>query len=345
MGVYLTTLLHRISNLRINFSLDITKFPTYISPTMKSRTIEEQASLIRLQDSVDGEIDSILDSIPLRKGATGVLRHEDKRAIIKGLALRKHPNEIFYEVNQLRQEANLPPLQKSQLKLSWYRNKYSEAIERCYNTYASNITRIYTWSDKFKRIGALDDLAGKFKSWIDETPIFNEDYRKNTALFLRILNALHQEMGITRYTVQTTINQTDEKEQANWDQLLERFEGDPKKFIEFVITDRYKDQLGIEDAEIIENHRFRSCAFFIAPDLCSYIRDKCIEESNGDHCEDYVNAELLNDREWLEKRYQKEKLSINTIASLLGRESEPNQVVREMIRDQAHEFGLKRREK
>lgn len=209
----------------------------------RGRMKEDWEVITKAQDgSLDADIDNMLDEVKFPRDKQYNLKHEDKRVILRGLALRDSTTQILADVNKIRGERAADPIKSSQLQLYQYKRHYGEAIERLYNRYAVDIHRIYPFSDKFVRIKQLDALASRFSEYIADTKKLSPDTRKNISLFLRVLRALHEEMGITKYVVTRDVSKG--KEDSPLDGIK-----DPEKAIEKLLEQRYGKQLGIENVE------------------------------------------------------------------------------------------------
>lgn len=270
----------------------------------------------------EAEIDATIDKFFAEKGIiTDVVSLDEKKFIIKELALANKKSEIVPKLNSLREAKGLPLL-SGDFDIFYYVKEYAQLIEDISATYALNLSKKYRFANRITRIGKLNDVAEGILDRINKrenegvSPRAEPTHNNNIKLFAQLMSAIDEQMGklkVTRIDVgvsngnQKQIAETSADIQSLITQALKKHSAQLPSAIEANFTD-------VTDYTKCEHGEEWSASYH-----CKLYNERCkVETGEISMCPLFLNKILLNNREWLVRRYTVDKMSRKQIAELAG---------------------------
>lgn len=205
---------------------------------------------------LEAVIDDLLEERISAPTRADTLTKEEKKTVIRGLALRKRQPEILDDLAvQWKEEGREAPSSNMSALITYYKKQYIELIEECAKLYQDQAVKNWRLSDKFTRVRILDRLGNMADDWlVEHKKMFYNSKQfpqfKARALFLmKILELLNREMGSVRIVKKEVVH----KKEITLADLV-GLAGDPqtRKSVEAAIARDYGERLGISDAEVLE---------------------------------------------------------------------------------------------
>lgn len=248
---------------------------------------------------------------------------EEKRLIIKELALCNKKTEIVPKLNAIRRDKGLPELRKD-FDIYYYQKQYSELIEAISLEYAKNLAKKYRFANRIVRVAKLNEIAeavldriqfrdGKEDLKEKEEKLHNE----NIKVFAQLINTIDEQMGKLKITnIDLNIrNEAARPVIAN--------AGDVQQLITEAIK-KYSNQLPSSvDANFVDFTDYAKCEYAQelpgGKHLCWYFKENChVQEGKMNVCPHFLNKPLLANKEHITNLYQNKNLSVKDLAEIAG---------------------------
>jgi len=300
----------------------------------------QDLQLVDFESEADGAIDKFFSE---RGVVRDLLEISEKKLIIKELALANKKSEIVPKLNALREQAGLPVLSKD-FDIFYYAREYAPLIEDISLHYAKNLAKKYRFAGRVTRIAKLNDVAESVfdrittRNSLESLPPKQESvHNDNIKLFAQLLNAIDEQMGKLKQTVvDVNVKHSDATLQ------------DPaavKTLVEDIFK-RYSKQLPASvDANFKEVTEFEKCTFaeeWTNKTYCQYFGEQCkVQTEELTSCPHFCNKILLNNREYLTKRYVNDNLSVRQIAEIAGCKEVDERVI-DAVRGKLKDAGIYR---
>lgn len=268
-------------------------------------------------------IDQKIDAFLADKGSReDNLSLDEKKLVIKELALANKRAEIVPKLNQFRAEKGLPQLTAA-FDIFYYAKEYSEIIEDVSLEYAKNISKKYRFANRVTRIAKLNDLAEAILDRISKRENFlggelPSDPREESAhnfnikLFSQLISAIDEQMGRLKMTrIDVKVGSSDAQTPEEIKQLVQD------------VLQKYNRQLPASvDANFTNVTDYDKCYYaeeWTNTIHCKYHNAQCkVQTGEISMCPLFLNKVLLSNREWMAGRYLKDGLSRRQIAELAG---------------------------
>lgn len=135
-----------------------------------------------------------------RHQAIAKLTREDVHTVLHGLVMHLPTKKIKILVNSRRAELGLEPLDPDDIEVWYYRRRYKNTLDKIYSGYVADIYSLAPLADKVQRLIHLDYFANIFEGELirgkDEV---DDNYRNNLRLYMSLLKAIYQEMGVVKF--------------------------------------------------------------------------------------------------------------------------------------------------
>jgi len=294
----------------------------------------------------ESEADKIIDKYFAERGVTkDLLEIDEKKLIIKELALSNRKSEIIPKLNEHRRVLGLPLLERS-FDIFYYAREYALLIEDISLHYAVNLAKKFRFANRITRIAKLNDVAETVLERINarnekeslggkEESIHND----NIKLFSQLLNSIDEQMGklhVTKLDVSVR------------DAAATPVLSNPAE-IKSIIADtlkKYSNQLPASvDANFSNITDYSKCEFaeeFTNITFCQYHGEQChVQKDEIKICPLFLNKILMQNRAWMAKRYVNDNLSVRQIADIAGCK-EPDDKVLTRVRNKLKNYGIYR---
>ena len=294
----------------------------------------------------ESEADKIIDKYFAERGVTkDLLEIDEKKLIIKELALSNRKSEIIPKLNEHRRVSGLPLLERS-FDIFYYAREYALLIEDISLHYAVNLAKKFRFANRITRIAKLNDVAETVLERINtrnekealggkEESIHND----NIKLFSQLLNSIDEQMGklhVTKLDVSVR------------DAAATPVLSNPAE-IKSIIADtlkKYSNQLPASvDANFSSITDYSKCEFaeeFTNITFCQYHGEQChVQKDEIKICPLFLNKILMQNRAWMAKRYVNDNLSVRQIADIAGCK-EPDDKVLTRVRNKLKNYGIYR---
>jgi hypothetical protein len=293
----------------------------------------------------ESEIDGAIDAFFASKGVLkDLIELEEKKLIVRELALANKKSEIVPKLNELRRSKNLPELQYD-FDIFYYAREYAELIEDISSKYALNLAKKYRFANRVTRIAKLNEVAesvldrihGREGRGLSERE--EGRHNDNIKIFAQLLNAVDEQMGKLKMTkIDVNINRGEQK--AQLDGAV-----DFRKMIEETLR-RYSSQLpAAVDANFTDITDYGKCQYgeeWSATTHCKYHNEQCkVQTGELTKCPVFLNKILLGNKEWLSRRYANDRLSRRQIAELAGCKEIDDRAI-DVVTGKLKELGLYR---
>jgi len=299
--------------------------------------LQQAPSSFEYETLIDKKIDDFLAS----KGSkVDNLSLDEKKLVIKELALANKRAEIVPKLNVLRSEKGLPALNAA-FDIFYYAKEYSEIIEDVSLEYAKNISKKYRFANRVTRIAKLNDLAESILDRIaqrekhtGEMDLKEESaHNFNIKLFAQLIGDIDEQMGrlkMTRIDVKVGSSDTPSSEEV-------------KQLIADVMK-KFNNQLPAAlDANFTNVTDYEKCHYgeeWTNTTHCKYHNAQCkVQTGEITVCPLFLNKVLLSNREWMAGRYLKDGLSRKQIAELAGCK-EIDERATDVVRRKLDDLGL-----
>lgn len=191
------------------------------------KTAELDETLKILDES---DLTTIADGKRLCKGEkkswhvnTPELDTKERNNLLRLFALGWNDREITGELNRTRRRNGKVELRED-FSFHSYKVKYSKAIDLLRKRFDKEITKVCRFTDKFIRLRTLNDIA---ESILENSSRINERLQLNsgetledgeetkrervedTKLLLKVFDAIHKEMGVTKYIIKEKVSKKD----------------------------------------------------------------------------------------------------------------------------------------
>lgn len=308
---------------------------------MTSKTehdLQQAPSSFEYEVLIDRKIDDFLAS----KGSkVDNLSLEEKKLVIKELALANKRAEIVPKLNEIRAERGLPTLTAA-FDIFYYAKEYSEIIEDVSLEYAKNISKKYRFANRITRIAKLNDLAEALLERInaaEETRSYTADVKNESVhnstikLFSQLIGAIDEQMGRLKMTrIDVKVGTSDAPNAEEVKQLITD------------VMKKFNNQLPAAlDANFTNVTDYEKCYYgeeWTNTVHCNYHNAQCkVQTGEITLCPLFLNKVLLSNREWMAGRYLKDGLSRKQIAELAGCK-EIDERATDVVRRKLDDLGL-----
>jgi hypothetical protein len=268
----------------------------------------------------------------------------EKKLILKELAMASKKSEIVKKLNGIRESKNLPIIQPN-FDLFYYQQEYAPLVESLSLHYAQNLAKKFRFASRITRVAKLHEIAEDVLDRIrqrDEFGIKAKEeklHNENIKIFAQLLSAIDEQMGKLKIT------KIDIGVRSNEKPILETAEG-VKKFITEALENRFRDQLPSSvDANFTEITDYSKCEFnekMGEVAHCWYFNEQCKVQTNEiSKCPHFCNGILLHNKEYMDKCWRQNKLSVRQIAELTGCKDVDEKVI-ERVRNRLRDHQLSR---
>jgi hypothetical protein len=270
----------------------------------------------------EAEIDVTIDRYFAEKGIIqDTIDLEEKKFIIKELALANKKSEIVPKLNGLREAKSLPLL-SGDFDIFYYAKEYAQLIEDISMTYALNLAKKFRFANRITRIGKLNDVAEGVLDRINKREsegvkaIVEPTHNANIKLFAQLISAIDEQMGKLKVTrLDVNVNRGEVKQLAENAADIKAMVGEALK--------KFSNQLPSSvDANFTEVTDYDKCEHgeeWSSSCHCKVYNERCkVETGEISKCPLFLNKILLGNREWMARRYTVDKLSRKQIAELAG---------------------------
>jgi hypothetical protein len=282
--------------------------------------LQQAPASFEYEDLIDKKIDLFLADKGSRED---LLSLEEKKLVIKELALANKRAEIVPKLNDLRAQRSLPALNAG-FDIFYYAKEYSEIIEDVSLEYAKNISKKYRFANRVTRIAKLNDLAESILDRIakreelfggqhEHDPKEEAAHNFNIKLFSQLIGSIDEQMGRLKMTrIDVKVDSANSVTSA---EDVKRLIGDVMK--------KYSGQLpSAVDANFTNVTDYEKCHYgeeWTNTTHCKYHNAQCkVQTGEISTCPFFLNRVLLSNREWMAGRYLKDGLSRRQIAELAG---------------------------
>jgi len=299
-------------------------------------------------DDFEQKADILIEQYFAEKGSRqDNVELDEKRLIIKELALASKKSEIISHLNTLRTAKNAP-LIGNDFDIYYYKTEYASLIETLSLYYAENLSKKYRLAGRITRIAKLSDMAEAILDRIrmreeifatgEITQKLEELHNQSIKLFSQLCNAIDEQMGKLKITkIDLSVRSQNEKS-------ITEGAADVRNMIEEALRTKFREQLPAAlDANFVDITDYTKCEF--AEQLgqihhCWYFNSQCkVQTGDLQQCPHFVNRALVHDKDYMEQRYKRDSLSIRQIAEIAGCK-EVDEVVLERVRNRLKDFGL-----
>lgn len=304
---------------------------------------------LQIVSDFESEIDTQIDRFFEQKRVTiDQAEMQEKRFIIKELALASKKSEIIKRLNDYRTERGLPVL-GDKFDLFYYQKEYAELIESISLAYAQNIMKKYRFANRITRIGKLNEIAesilDRIRAREDDALQLKLDFREekvhneNIKIFTTLLATVDEQMGKLKIT-QIDVNVRSQNEKP----LITNAD-DIKELIRKTIVDKYSEQLpNSVDANFVDLTDYHKCAFAEewsgGHTHCQYFGDRCkVQTEEMKSCPHFVNRIYLENKDQMAKLFRDKNLSASSIAEIAGCKQVDEKVI-ERVRKYLRKFDL-----
>jgi hypothetical protein len=275
-----------------------------------------------------------------------LLEIEEKKTIIKELALANRKSEIIPKLNERRKALGLPLLGRD-FDLFYYAREYALLVEDISLHYAANLAKKFRFANRITRISKLNDVAESVLERInarnsDNLPSLKEEslHNENIKLFSQLLGAIDEQMGklhVTKLDVNV-------REGAKLQEITSA--GDVTKIINDALRKKFADQLPASvEANFSNVTPYEKCSFaeeMTNITFCQKWGEQCkVQTGEVSLCPHFLNKVLMNNKEWMANQYHNKNLTVKQIADLAGCKEIDERVVKR-VRDKLSEYGLYR---
>lgn len=307
----------------------------------------DKEDLVKVNFDFESDIDDKIVSYLAGSGSgDDLISIDEKRIIIRELALCNKKSEIVPLLNELRAEKGLPELSKT-FDIYYYQKKYSDLIESISLEYAQNLAKKYRFANRIVRVAKLNEVAEGILDRINARQAEMSDgsisqeaeklHLSNIKVFRELINAVDEQMGKLKIT------KIDVNVAANKDKPMISGAEDIKQLIVESMK-KYATQLPSSvDANFTDTTDYVKCDFAEqwsgGVTHCTFFNEKCkVQTGDFNVCPHFLNRVALSNKEIM-TTYRDNDLSARQIAELTGcKQVEDRQV--EKVRGYLKEHGL-----
>jgi hypothetical protein len=301
--------------------------------------------LQKLDKDFEVEADEIIDKFfEGQPPSTSNLSVQEKRFVIKELALASRPKDIIAKLNEGRSGSDLPTI-PNDFDIYYYRYAFAPLIDDISIHYATHLSRKFRFANRIARISELNGIAERVLDIINKKPpedLVDRDKRSYfdaVKVFSMLINSIDEQMGKLKLTkIDVSLKSKSDNPQID--------ASDIRKVIEDSLRTRFKDQLpSAVDANFTTVTEYDKCGWgegWTNMCYCRYHGEQCkVQTSEISTCPLFLNNVLLNSKEWLTKNYVDNNFSVRQLAELSGCK-EVNDKVLDYVRRRLKDLGITR---
>jgi hypothetical protein len=303
----------------------------------------------RTEIDFEDDADKVIDRVFADEGARqDTLSLEEKRIVIKELALQASQKEVVGKLNEYR-GARLLPLIQEKFDITHYKQRYPTLIDDVALLYAKNLARKFRFADRLFRVAKLSALCEHLNTRIEARKEAAEDlkldrheeraHNDTIKLLSQLTDEIDTQMGKIRLT-QIDINVNDGEKKP-----MITNANDVKEMVAQFLKRSVGSLNSIVDANFSEVTDYEKCGWgeeWTSTHYCRYHGEECKVKTGAIQlCPYFLNKGCVTSKEWLQKGYVDSKLSVKELAELAGCK-EVSQKVVEYVRGKLHEHGVER---
>lgn len=301
--------------------------------------------LQRAQLDFESEADEVIDRYFAEKGVQkDVLELWEKKMIVKELALAQKRSEIIEKLNSKRRELSLPEIQDG-FDIFYYQKEYAPLVEDISLHYAANLSKKFRFANRITRIAKLNDIAEGVLTRVRarENRVLQSKeeslHNDNIKLLSQLMSAIDEQMGKIKLTrIDVNVRKDSEKLTLENPQAMRDMVGEALK--------RYVGQLPASvDANFNDVTDYEKCVFgeeWTSQTHCQYFNEQCkVQTDEIKTCPHFCNKVLLNNRDYMTRRFINDKLSSRQIAEIAGCKEVDDRVL-DHVKRKLREFGIER---